>query len=280
MSDTVRHALVTGGAGGIGTGIGRVLAEAGHVVTLVDYREDALAAAASSIRETVPDAVVHTRRADLTDADEPGDVVRAAWEGTAPVDVLVNGAGLYPSTPLLELDAAVWDAVLDVNVRAAVLATVALGRLATTAARPANVVNITSGAAVRARAGAAPYSTSKAALEQFTRAAALELGPSGIRVNSVSPGFVGVESPVNPYLPEYRAAADRNPLGTVGTPEDIGQAVLWITSDLAGWVTGTTLRVDGGSSTGNTGLPRSWPTMSLGVKGEVAVGGDPVRTDG
>jgi 3-oxoacyl-[acyl-carrier protein] reductase len=208
--------------------------------------------------------------ADLTSATEPGAAVETAWQRTGPVDVLVNGAGIYPSTPLLQLTAEIWDAIQDVNVRSAVLTTVAFGKLAVAAGRTGSVVNITSGAALRARTAAAPYSTSKAALEMWTRASALELGPEGIRVNAVSPGFVGVQSPVNPYEERYRQGADQNPLGRDGTPEDIGEAVRWVSSDAAGWVTGTIIRVDGGSSTGNSGLPRSWPVMSLGIHGEVA----------
>lgn len=267
------HALVTGGAGGIGVGIGTVLARSGATVTLVDYRSDALEAAAVAIRAVVPGAEVDHIVADLTDADAPGDAVRTAWERRGGgLDLVVNGAGIYPSTPLLQLTAKIWDAVQDVNVRSAVLTTVAFARLVERDGRTGSVVNITSGAALRARPAAAPYSTSKAALEMWTKASALELGPLGIRVNAVSPGFVGVQSPVNPYEEKYRQGADRNPLGRDGTPEDIGEAVRWVSSDAAGWVTGTIIRVDGGSSTGNSGLPRSWPVMSLGVHGEVAAG--------
>jgi 3-oxoacyl-[acyl-carrier protein] reductase len=271
QSSSTRHVVITGGAGGIGAGIGRVFARGGDAVTLVDYRADALVSVAADIRTAVPGAVVRWLVADLTSGTEPGAVVDRAWAEGGPVDVLVNGAGLYPSTPLLELDATIWDAILDVNLRAAVLTTVAFGRAAVAAGRTGSVVNITSGAALRAREAAAPYSTSKAALEQFTRASALELGRHGIRVNAVSPGFVAVASPVNPYLDAYKDAADNHPLERAGTPEDIGEAVYWITGEKADWVTGTILRVDGGSSTGNAGLPRSWPQMSLGIKGDVDV---------
>lgn len=268
------HVVVTGGAGGIGAGIARVFARSGAAVTLLDYREDALRDVRDEIAVSTPGAVVDWIVADLSSPTDPGIGVKTAWERTGPVDVLVNSAGIYPSTPLLEVTADIWDAIQDVNVRAAVLTTVAFGERVTAAGRAGNIVNITSGAALRARTAAAPYSTSKAALEMFTKASALELGPLGIRVNAVSPGFVAVQSPVNPYEEDYRAAADRNPLGRDGRPEDIGEAVRWVTSEKAGWVTGTVIRVDGGSSTGNTGLPRSWPVMSLGIHGEVGTGTD------
>ena len=130
------------------------------------------------------------------------------------------------------------------------LATVALARRAIAAGRRASVVNISSGAALRARPGAAPYSTSKAALEMATRASALELGQHGIRVNAVAPGFVTVDSDANPVTDEYAAAVGGNPLGRRGEPDDIARAVVWIAGDEAEWITGEMLRVDGGSSTG------------------------------
>jgi NAD(P)-dependent dehydrogenase (short-subunit alcohol dehydrogenase family) len=127
------------------------------------------------------------------------------------------------------------------------------------ASRPASVVNISSGAALRARPGGGPYASSKAALEMATRAAALELGPHGIRVNAVSPGFVAVGSECNPVAPEYAAAVSANPLGRPGTPADIARAVCWIAGENASWITGEILRVDGGSGTGAGHLPRLWP---------------------
>lgn len=272
MSDTPTHVVVTGGAGGIGVGIATVFARKGAIVTLIDYRAEALFEASSRIRADAPGAVVNAIVADLTSATDPGEAIADAWKTSGPIDVLVNGAGIYPSTPLLDLTAEIWDAIQDVNVRSAVLTTVAFARLAKAADRTGSVVNITSGAALRARTAAAPYSTSKAALEMWTKASALELGPLGIRVNAVSPGFVAVQSPVNPYEEKYRQGADQNPLGRDGTPEDIGEAAYWVASDAAGWVTGTIIRVDGGSSTGNSGLPRSWPVMSLGIRGEVSAG--------
>ena len=120
-------------------------------------------------------------------------------------------------------------------------------------------MNISSGAAQRARPGGGPYASSKAALEMATRAAALELGRHGIRVNAVSPGFVAVDSAANPVAENYRAVVSRNPLGRPGVPADIARAVRWIAGDEASWVTGEILRVDGGSGTGAADLPRLWP---------------------
>jgi NAD(P)-dependent dehydrogenase (short-subunit alcohol dehydrogenase family) len=93
----------------------------------------------------------------------------------------------------------------------------------------------------------------------LTRSASVELGEFGIRVNAVSPGFVDVDSDVNPVTPEYAEAMSINPLGQRGRPENIAAAVHWLASDEAEWVTGTVLRVDGGASAGTTALPLHWP---------------------
>ena len=250
------HVVITGAAGGIGAQIARRFSEADSTVTLVDVRSDALATIASGFGD------VNTLTVDLRDPEALDQLVSDAW-GFAPVDVWVNAAGMYPATPFLELDASTWDSVQDLNVRAPLLITVALARTAIAAGRKPVVINISSGAALRARPGAAPYSTSKSALEMVTRASALELGAYGIRVNAVSPGFVEVNSGVNPVTDEYAAAVSPNPLGRVGRPEDIARAVCWLASDEADWITGEVLRVDGGASTGALNLPLHWDKTEL-----------------
>jgi NAD(P)-dependent dehydrogenase (short-subunit alcohol dehydrogenase family) len=251
-----RHVLITGAGSGIGRQTALAFAQQGAALSLVDLRADAAAKVAREA-QALGAAATHVHGADLRDADAPAAMVRQAW-ATAPVDVLVNAAGVYPATPFLDLDASIWDAVQNLNVRAPLLSTVTLAQLASAAGRRPVVVNISSGAALRARPGAAPYATSKAALEMATRASALELGPLGIRVNAVAPGFVTVDSEANPVTEEYAAAVSANPLGRRGRPDDIANAVLWLCSDAAQWITGEVLRVDGGASTGAMNLPLHW----------------------
>ncbi|MFH8483194.1 SDR family NAD(P)-dependent oxidoreductase [Streptomyces sp. NPDC018055] len=246
------HALVTGAASGIGQAVAEHLAATGHTLTLVDIDADRLKATASAL------GAAHQVR-DLCTMDGPAAAVSDGWDTHGPVDVLVNAAGVYPSRDMIEVTAADWDRVFALNTRAPVLATAELARRAKASGRSASVVNISSGSALRARPGGGPYASSKAALEMATRAAALELGPYGIRVNAVSPGFIGVDSACNPVTDAYAAAVSVNPLGRPGTPADIARAVVWIAGPEASWVTGEILRVDGGSGTGASHLPRLWP---------------------
>ncbi|MFJ2513090.1 SDR family NAD(P)-dependent oxidoreductase [Streptomyces griseoviridis] len=262
------HVLVTGAAGGIGGAIAEAFAARGAFLTLADRSPDALDATAARLGSRVA-----TRSADLTDPEAPGALVEAAWAAHGPVDVLVNAAGVYPSLDMAEVRAADWDRLFAVNLRAPVLATAAYARLAVAAGRPGSVVNISSGSALRARPGGGPYASSKAALEMATRAAALEFGAHGIRVNAVSPGFVPVSSDCNPVSERYAAAIGANPLGRPGTPQDIARAVCWLAGSDASWITGEILRVDGGSSTGALHLPRIWQPDDTRA---VAPGAEPV----
>lgn len=259
------HVLVTGAAGGIGQACAAAFAAQGDHVSGVDARGDELAAAMARLGaehgvRTASYAV------DLTDP-ACGDVVARAADDLGPVDVLVNAAGIYPATPLAAMTPEAWDRVQQVNVRGPVLLTVAFAAQG----RPGAVVNISSGAATRARPGAAHYCTSKAALEMATKACAVELAGAGIRVNAVAPGFVTVDSPVNPVTDDYRSAVSRNPLGRPGEVDEIAAAVLWLASEAASFVTGSVLRVDGGATAGTTDLPLHHPTATaLQAGAEVA----------
>lgn len=239
------RALVTGGTGGIGAAIAQALAAEAIGVVIADTR--APADASHFVAMDVRDAAAVRRGFDAAQEMLGGEI-----------DILVNAAGIYPCDPILNMSEEAWDRVLDINVKGMFLTSQDFCRRRIDAHRPGCIVNITSGASERARVGAAHYCTSKAAAEMLTRAFALEFADCGIRVNAVSPGYVEVNSEVNPLSDEYKAAIKRTiPLGRSGAPGDIAQTVLFLCSEAAEWITGSSYRVDGGSRAGTLGLPLS-----------------------
>lgn len=255
------HALITGAASGIGAAVTEDLASRGWHVTATDMQAVGLARLRSEVKQS-SGTTVALYEGDLADPTFVRRLVHEVWE-TCPVDALVNAAGIYPARPLLDMTAEAWDRVQTVNVRAPVLATVELAKHAVANGVTASIVNITSGASRRARPGAAHYCTSKAALTMATKACAVELGPHGIRVNALSPGFVRVDSEANPVTAEYAATVSSNPLGRTGVPADLLGAVRFLLSEEASWTTGAVLDVDGGSAAGTTELPVHWQGESL-----------------
>ncbi|RUA22557.1 MAG: short-chain dehydrogenase, partial [Actinobacteria bacterium] len=181
--------------------------------------------------------------ADLAAIGEPRRLVDETVAATGRLDLLVNNAGIQPVEPFDALTAAAWDEVLTVDLRATQVLTAAA---ATVMHEGGAVVNIASIEAHQPAAGHAHYAAAKAGLVMATRAAALELGPSGIRINSVSPGLID-DGRLAERWPEgvdrWLAAA---PLGRLGTPEDVADAVAFLVSDQARWITGVDLVVDGG----------------------------------
>ncbi len=255
---TARRALVTGGTGGIGGAVAGALTAAGATVAIADLRQP----------PARPDGTVFVpldvRQAGAVPA--AFDAAEAALGG--PIDILVNAAGIYPCDPILEMTEAAWDRVLDVNLKGMFLVSQECCRRLVARGLPGAIVNITSGAAERARIGAAHYCTSKAGAEMLTRAFALEFAAHGIRVNAVAPGYVEVNSEVNPLSVAYVEAITQGiPLGRAGTPDDIARVVVFLCSRETEWVTGASWRADGGSRAGTLGLPLSRPTQAAGAIG-------------
>lgn len=244
-------ALVTGGSQGIGLEIARNLLGLGMDV-LIAARRPEVVDEACAVLTVDAEAAGRRARGIAGDISDPGAVEaafdRATSELGAPVQVLVNCAGIGTLHRLLDLPLDEWEAIFAVHVRGTFLTTQAFGRRLRETGLPGSIVNITSLNHEAATAGIAHYCAAKAAVTQFTRAAAIELAPYNIRVNSVAPGAV-LTPLMEPYLTgEMREGyLSHTPLGRLGTPADIARVVGFLASEESGWIDGATLPVDGGA---------------------------------
>ncbi|MBC8365580.1 MAG: SDR family oxidoreductase [Actinobacteria bacterium] len=237
-----RVALITGANSPIGAAIATTMAALGAEVLLGVHRDTGRA---GPLADTLG---ARCLTSDLAADGGPEALVNDALEAHGRLDILVNNAAIQTVEPLAEVDAGAWDAVLDVNLRAVHLLIRAsadvLGRES-----DGSIVNIASIEAHQPAPGHGHYAAAKAAVVMLTRSAALEYGPLGIRVNSVSPGLIddgGLADRWPAGVERWLAAA---PLGRLGTPEDVADAVAFLASPQASWISGTDLVVDGGVMT-------------------------------
>lgn len=240
-----RVVLVTGAGKGIGAGIARRFAEAGADVAVSYLSSDEGArATVARVRELGRRAIALT--ADVTRAEDVESLLARATGELGPVGIVVNNAGIYPMAGLLDMTDEEWSASLDANLKSVFLVTRAAARGMAERGEGGAIVNV---ASIEGQIPAplhSHYATAKAGVLMHTRAAALELGEHGVRVNAVAPGLIarpGIESDWPEGVRRWRHAA---PLERLGTPEDVADACLFLASPAARWITGATLTVDGG----------------------------------
>lgn len=244
LSDDV--AVVTGAGRGIGEGIANTLAEAGAAVVCAARRGDEVEAVAAGIRARGGRAIALAT--DVTDNDAVEALAQKAISEFGHLDIWINNAGGSPiQTPLTELDAQEWDATMRLNLTAIWVCTNTAARLMRDGGR---IVNISSRAAVSTVMGSGHYAAAKAGVNSLTVTYAKELGPR-IRVNCIMPGAVPTEIMMKAMRLEDKdlpmlEKRIRLPMRRLGTPEDLGQAVLYFVSPASSWVTGQILSVDGG----------------------------------
>lgn len=243
-----KRALVTGAAKGIGAATARRLAEVGAHVTLADMDPAGRATADALVADGLSATFV---TCDITVAEQLRDAIASAADGER-LDILVNNAGIYPTTgPIDAVTDEFVSRMLDVNLRAQYSASRDAARMMT---HGGSIVNIASIAGIRGGANISAYAASKAGVMGLTRGFANELGPKGIRVNAIAPGVIdtpGVQDQMEPLKAgglDIEKVIAGNPLRTAGQPDHVARVVLFLVSDLAAFVTGHVLVVDGGAT--------------------------------
>lgn len=244
-----KTAIVTGSSRGIGRGIATRFAQEGANV-VINY-----VGAVGAAEEALADVVAAGARgallqADVSSAPEVVALVEAAVKEFGTVDVLVNNAGVETHAPFWEVTEADYDHVMNVNVKGAFFAAQALTRHLRAIGRPGRIINISSVHEDMAFPNFAAYCASKGALRMLARTLAVELGPLGITINNIAPG--AIETPINTALlndpAKLRSLLKQIPLGRLGQPGDVAGLAVFLASEDASYVTGSTFVVDGGLS--------------------------------
>ncbi len=243
-----RDAVVTGSARGIGAATAKRFADEGAKVAVLDLDQESAAATASGLGASDAAGIA----CDVADAASVEAAVAAVVERFGKVDVLVNNAGVTRDNLLFKMTEGDWDAVMNVHLRGSFLMSREVQRHMV-AQKYGKILNLSSVSALGNR-GQANYSAAKMGLQGFTRTLALELGPFGINVNAIAPGFIVTDMTddtarrVGVEPEDFRkAAADATPVRRVGMPTDIAATAAFLCSDEASFITGQTLYVDGGA---------------------------------
>lgn len=238
--------IVTGASSGIGKATALTAVERGASVAFVARRQKEL----NSITSNLEPSRVEIITADVTKETDRQLIVSQTLSRFGGIDVLVNAAGIIANGTIENTTLKQWDMMFDINLRSLFrLTQLALPSIID---RKGNIVNVSSVTGIRAFPNVLAYCVSKAGVDQLTRCTALELGPKGVRVNAVDPGVVvtnlhrmgGMQEDVYQRFLEHSKTT--HPIGRVGTPEEVADLVLFLASDRAGWITGTSMSIDGG----------------------------------
>lgn len=239
-------AFVTGGGRGLGQAGALGFARAGAHVALVSRTRSQLEETAAMVERLGRKALVAT--ADIRDSQQIEAAVRATVEAFGRIDILFNNAGTNVRKPVVEMADEDWHTIMETNVKGIFMVARAVARLMITQ-KSGRIINMSSMSAVSPERDKVVYASSKAAVSQFTKGLALELAPHGISVNAIAPGYM-MTPLVKGYLEadaeRHKRILQRIALGRIGQPEDIVGALVFLASDAARYITGTTIAVDGG----------------------------------
>ncbi|HOM71297.1 MAG TPA: 3-oxoacyl-[acyl-carrier-protein] reductase [Armatimonadota bacterium] len=239
-------ALVTG-AGREGKGIGRSialkLAKSGAKIVIADYVVEAAEAVAKEVEAAGGEALaVQANVADPADVER---MVNSAVDKFGKVDILVNNAGITRDSLILKMTEDQWDSVLDTNLKGTFNCTKAVSKLMFRQ-RSGRIVNVASVMGVIGNVGQANYSASKGGVIALTKTTARELGPRGVNVNAVAPGFIQTAMTDEMTEQAKESIESRIPLGRQGTPDDVADVILFLCSEASSYVTGQVINIDGG----------------------------------
>lgn len=236
-------ALVTGAAQGIGKAIALLLAEKGADVVVSDINIEKAQETAKEIEEKGRRSIA--LKVNVADPDEVEQMVEAVIEKFSRIDILVNNAGITRDRLLLRMSQEDWDAVLDVNLKGVFNCTKSVIKYMSKQ-RSGKIVNIASVVGLMGNVGQANYAASKAGVIGFTKTVAREFAQRGININAIAPGYI--QTPMTEVLPEKvkEELMKLIPMGRLGQPEDVAQAVLFLVSEASNYVTGQVLNVNGG----------------------------------
>jgi 3-oxoacyl-[acyl-carrier protein] reductase len=240
---TGQVAIVTGAARGLGRAIAETLARSGAKVACVDVKAELLGETVAAIQAAGGTAMALS--CDVTDSERVSAVVEEAATAWGGLHILVNNAGITKDTLIMRMKDDQWDAVIGVNLRGTFLFTRAASRFLMKAQR-GRIINIASVSGITGNPGQANYSASKAGVIGLTRTVAKELAGRNITVNAVAPGFIATEMTAALREEIVAEVKKRIPLGRMGEPQDVADAVLFLASPAADYITGHVLTVDGG----------------------------------
>lgn len=247
-----KTALVTGGAMGIGFSIASRLAEAGACVVIADINEDSGIQATKQLTES--GWIASYMRTDVSNEDDIRKVVDFTVQTYGGIDILINNAGIYPTIPVMKMEVIDFEKIISINLKSVFLFTKIVANVMIAQGRGGKIINITSIDALHPSAiGLAVYDASKHGLWGFTKNTALELAPHNIAINAIAPGAIatpgtGAGKSVSPATEaSIKKFLEKIPMKRMGDPDDIGRVALFLASDLANYMTGSQIVVDGGA---------------------------------